>query len=90
MNKKNNPEGVKGKVVAGFLVILFLALAAVFAVIHLATQLSPPDTGVSQSVTKLTLVSNMLSKLIDADGQARAYITTGQRRYLKKYREDER
>ncbi len=90
MNGKNNPEGVKGKVVTGFLLILFLALAAVFAMIHLAAQLTPPDTGISQSVTKLTLVSNMLSKLIDADGQARAYITTGQRRYLNKYREDEK
>ena len=90
MNRKNNPEGVKGKVVTGFLLILFLALAAVFAMIHLAAQLTPPDTGISQSVTKLTLVSNMLSKLIDADGQARAYITTGQRRYLKKYRDDEK
>lgn len=86
MKKQGQSEGVKGKVLSGFFLILFLALGAVFAVIQLASQLSPPDSGVSQSVIKLTLVSNMLSELIEADGQARAYITTGERHYLSKYR----
>lgn len=74
---------------AGFLLLLFLAMAAFFSIIHFATRLTPPDTGVSQSAKKLTLVGSMLSKLIDADGQARAYITTGQRRYLTQYQKDE-
>ncbi|NTW23865.1 MAG: response regulator [Lentimicrobium sp.] len=86
MKKQGQSEGVKGKVLSGFFLILTLALGAVFAVIQIATQLSPPDTGVSQSVIKLTLVSNMLSELIEANGQARAYINTGEKRYLARYR----
>lgn len=86
MKKQGQSEGVKGKVLSGFFLILTLALGAVFAVIQIATQLSPPDTGVSQSVIKLTLVSNMLSELIEANGQARAYINTGEKRYLSRYR----
>lgn len=86
MKKQGQSEGVKGKVLSGFFLLLFLALVAILAVIQLASQLSPPDSGVSQSVIKLTLVSNMLSELIEANGQARAYINTGEKRYLIKYR----
>ncbi|MBK6963502.1 MAG: response regulator [Bacteroidales bacterium] len=86
MKKQGQSEGVKGKVISGFFLLLVLALVAILAVIQLASQLSPPDSGVSQSVIKLTLVSNMLSELIEANGQARAYINTGEKRYLIKYR----
>ena len=86
MKKQGQSEGVKGKVLSGFFLLLIIALAAVVAVIQLASQLTPPDSGISQSVIKLTLVSNMLSKQIEADGQARAYITTGEKRYLYRYR----
>jgi len=86
MKKQGQSVGVKGKVLSGFFILLILALGAVFAVIKLATQLSPPETGASESVIKLTLVSNMLSELIEANGQARAYITTGEKRYLARYR----
>lgn len=89
MKKNKNRERIKSKVITGFIMILLLSMIAVFAVIKLATQLSLPDTGASQPVVKLTLISNMLSRLIDADGQARAYITTGQKKYLTRYREDE-
>jgi signal transduction histidine kinase/DNA-binding response OmpR family regulator len=89
MKKNKNRERIKSKVITGFILILLLSMIAVFAVIQLATQLSLPDTGTSQPVVKLTLISNMLSRLIDADGQARAYITTGQKKYLTRYREDE-
>lgn len=77
---------IKGKVFTGFVLLLLLAISAVIILIRIATQLSPPDTGGSQSVTKLSIVSNMLSTLIDADGQARAYITTGQRKFLTRYK----
>ncbi|MFH1121077.1 MAG: ATP-binding protein [Bacteroidota bacterium] len=86
MKKQGQSVGVKGKVLSGFFILLTLALGAVFAVIKLATQLSPPESGASESVIKLTLVSNMLSELIEANGQARAYITTGEKRYLSRYR----
>lgn len=86
MKKQGQSGGVKGKVLSGFFILLVLALAAVFAVIKLATQLSPPESGTSESVIKLTLVSNLLSELIEANGQARAYITTGDRKYLSRYR----
>ncbi|MHC1775055.1 MAG: ATP-binding protein [Lentimicrobium sp.] len=86
MKKQGQSEGVKGKVLSGFFLLLMLALVAILAVIQLASQLSPPESGVSQSVIKLTLVSNMLSELIEANGQARAYINTGEKRYLIKYR----
>ncbi|KAF0199199.1 MAG: two-component system sensor histidine kinase [Bacteroidetes bacterium] len=86
MKKQGQSVGVKGKVLSGFFILLILALGAVFAVIKLATQLSPPETGASESVIKLTLVSNLLSELIEANGQARAYITTGEKRYLARYR----
>jgi len=86
MKKHGQTEGVKGKVLSGFFLLLIIALGAVIVVIQLASQLSPPDSGVSLSVIKLGYVSNMLSKQIEADGQARAYITTGERRYLLNYR----
>ncbi|MBW6489724.1 MAG: response regulator [Lentimicrobium sp.] len=80
---------IKGKVFTGFVLLLLLAISAVIILIQIASQLSPPDTGGSQSVTKLSIVSNMLSTLIDADGQARAYITTGQRKFMIRYKEVE-
>ncbi len=76
---------IKSKVFSGFVLLLLLSVAAVFILIQLASRLSPPDTGESQSVTKLTIVSNLLSTLIDSDGQARAYITTGSSKYLDRY-----
>ncbi|KAF0200994.1 MAG: two-component system sensor histidine kinase/response regulator [Bacteroidetes bacterium] len=85
MNKPALHERIKGKIFTGFSLLLFLVLAAVYVIIQIASQLTPPDTGVSQSVTKLSIVSNMLSTLIDADGQARAYITTGRKVYLSQY-----
>ncbi len=86
MKKTGQTEGVKGKVLSGFFLLLVLALIAILAVIQLARQLSPPESGVSDSVIKLTLVSNMLSELLEANGQARAYINTGEKRYLYRYR----
>ena len=76
---------IKSKVFSGFVLLLLLSGAAVFILIQLASRISPPDTGESQSVTKLTIVSNLLSTLIDADGQARAYVTTGNSQYLDRY-----
>lgn len=90
MKKPAIHERIKGKVFTGFVILLALVFAAIFITIRLASQLSPPDAGVSQSVTKLSLVSNMLSSLIDADGQARAYISTGQKKYLYNYRRHEK
>ena len=86
MKKQSQSEGVKGKVLSGFFMLLILALGSVLIIIRLATQLTPPDSGTSESVIKLTLVSNMLSELIEANGQARTYITTGEKRYLARYR----
>ena len=86
MKKQGQSEGVKGKVLSGFFMLLILALGSVLIIIRLATQLTPPDSGTSESVIKLTLVSNMLSELIEANGQARTYITTGEKRYLARYR----
>lgn len=86
MNKPALHERIKGKIFTGFSLLLFLVLAAVYVIIQIASQLTPPDANVSQSVTKLSIVSNMLSTLIDADGQARAYITTGQKKYLNQYK----
>lgn len=74
----------------GFVMLFVLTLAGIYAVIFFARQLQPPDTDVSQAVKKLTLVSNMLSGLIDADGQARAYITSGNKIYYDKYRSDQK
>ena len=74
MKKQGQSGGVKGKVLSGFFLLLVLALIAILAVIQLATQLSPPDSGVSQSVIKITLVSNMLSEVIEENGKASAYI----------------
>ena len=76
---------IKRKVFSGFVLLLLLSGAAVFILIQLASRLTPPDTGESQSVTKLSIVSSLLSTLIDADGQARAYITTGSSKYLDRY-----
>lgn len=90
MKKTGQSEGVKGKVLSGFFLLLVLALIAILAVIQLARQLSPPESGVSDSVIKLTLVSNMLSELLEANGQARAYINTGEKRYLARYRKLDR
>jgi CHASE3 domain sensor protein len=90
MKKAAVHERIKGKVFTGFVILLALVLAAIFITIRLTSQLTPPDAGVSQSVTKLSLVSNMLSSLIDADGQARAYISTGQKKYLYNYRRHEK
>lgn len=90
MEKAAVHERIKGKVFTGFIILLALVLAAIFITIRLTSQLTPPDAGVSQSVTKLSLVSNMLSSLIDADGQARAYISTGQKKYLYNYRRHEK
>ncbi|MDD2528357.1 MAG: ATP-binding protein [Lentimicrobiaceae bacterium] len=83
-------EKVKGKVLTGFVLLFILTLGGIFAVIFFARQLRPPDTDVSQAVKKLTLVSNMLSGLIDADGQARAYITSGKQSYYNKYLSDQK
>lgn len=89
-SKSIRGEKVKGKVLTGFVLLFMLTLGGIFAVIFFARQLRPPDTDVSQAVTKLTLVSNMLSGLIDADGQARAYITSGEKTYYNKYLSDQR
>ncbi len=86
MNKPGGHERIKGKVFSGFVLLLLLSITAVLILIQIASRLTPPDIGESQSVTKLAIVSNMLSTLIDADGQARAYITTGSRKYLNRYK----
>ena len=85
MNSTGEQGHIKSKVFSGFVLLLLLSVAAVVILIQLASRLTPPDTGESQSVTKLTIVSNLLSTLINADGQARAYITTGQSKYLNRY-----
>ena len=85
MNSTGGQERIKSKVFSGFVLLLLLSVAAVFILIQIASRLSPPDTGESQSVSKLTIVSSLLSTLIDADGQARAYITTGRSKYLNRY-----
>ncbi len=77
--------GIKRKIIAGFLLLLALIFVAVFAVFKLATQLSPPDEGISSSVKKLTLTSNLLSSLIETDGMARAFISTNDSNYLIQY-----
>lgn len=86
MIKPGGHERIKSKVFSGFILLLLLSITAVLILIQIASRLTPPDTGESQSVTKLSIVSNMLSTLIDADGQARAYITTGRRKYLNRYK----
>lgn len=86
MMKNNRPtSGIKGKVAGGFTILLLLAFLAVFSVIRLASQLSTTDSGVSSSVTKLAVTSNLLSDIIETDGQARAFISTGDPKYLEEY-----
>lgn len=88
MANPRQPENIKRKIVTGFVVLLALALIAVYAVIKLASQLSPADSGVSSSVSKLSYTSNLLSGIIEAGGQARAFISTGDSQYHKKYMEE--
>lgn len=85
MKQTKLTTGIKKKIVGGFLLLLTLVFLAVFSVIKLATTLAPPDPGVSASALKLTLTSNLLSSLIEADGQARAFISTGEPKYLAAY-----
>lgn len=90
MMKNNRPASrIKGKVAGGFIILLLLAFLAVFSVIRLASQLSTSDSGVSSSVTKLAITSNLLSEIIETDGQARAYISTGDPKYLEEFYEQE-
>lgn len=85
MKSTSLQERIKGKVFSGFVLLLLLSIVAVSILIQTASQLRPPDSNESQSVTKLSIVSNLLSTLIDADGQARAHITTGNSKYLDRY-----
>lgn len=89
MRNNRASSGIKGKVASGFIILLLLAFLAVFSVIRLASQLSTTDSGVSSSVTKLAVTSNLLSNIIETDGQARAYISTGEPEYLEKFYEQE-
>ncbi len=70
--------------------MLALIFVAVFSVYLLATQLSPPDQGISSSVKKLTLTSNLLSSLIEADGMARAFISTNDSVYHDQYQKQQK
>lgn len=89
MKNQKSTEGIKKKIVAGFVLLLTLAFIAVFSVIQLASQLSSTDSGVSSSVTKLTITSNLLSSIIGTDNHARAYINTGNLDYLFQYNQQE-
>jgi signal transduction histidine kinase/DNA-binding response OmpR family regulator len=90
MKQTKSTSGIKKKIVGGFLLLLTLVFLAIFSVIQLATKLAPPDPGISTSAIKLTLTSNLLSSIIEADGQARAYISTGDSKYLDAYYEQQR
>lgn len=81
--------GIKKKIATGFLLLLALVFFAVLSVIRYATQLTDAEPGVSLSVSKLTITSNLLSSIIEADGHARAYINTGNDEYLERYYEQD-
>lgn len=85
MAKLTQSGNIKRKILSGFIVLLALALIAVYSVIKLATQLSPADPNVSISVSKLSYTSNLLSGIIEAGGQARAFISTGDSQYFIRY-----
>ncbi|HLN54029.1 MAG TPA: ATP-binding protein [Lentimicrobium sp.] len=85
MKQVKPATGIKKKIVGGFLLLLTLIFLSVFSVIKLATTLTPPDPGISSSALKLTLTSNLLSSLIEADGQARAYISTSDPTHLSAF-----
>lgn len=89
MKNQKTTEGIKKKIVTGFVLLLTLAFIAILSVIQLASQLSSTDSGVSSSVTKLTITSNLLSSIIGTDNHARAYINTGNLEYLYQYNEQE-
>lgn len=89
MKKTKTTTNIKWKIATGFLLLLILVFVSVLSVNKLATQLTPPDSGVSSSVTKLTITSNLLSNLIETDGKARAYINTGKIEYLEQYQQQE-
>lgn len=82
--------GIKKKIAAGFIILLLFALVGIYSVIRLAIQLYPSESGVSGSVTKLALTSNLLSSIIESDGQARAFINTGNSEYLEHFIEQEK
>ncbi len=85
MKQPKTTTGIKRKIVGGFLLLLTLIFLSVFSVIKLATVLAPPDPGISTTAIKLTLTSNLLSSLIEGDGQARAFINTGEPKYLEAF-----
>ncbi|HLO91637.1 MAG TPA: ATP-binding protein [Lentimicrobium sp.] len=86
MKNSKSPSGIKGKVTAGFLLLLTLIFLSVYSLIKLSLQLAPGgDPSVSSSVTKLTLTSNLLSNIIQSDGDARAFINTGDSIYLHNF-----
>lgn len=58
---------------------------SVLSVNKLSTELAPPDPGLSSSVAKLTITSNLLSSIIQSDGYARAFINTGDSVYFDNY-----
>jgi len=89
MKKGTTSTGIKGKIITGFVLLLTLIFISVYAVFKLANQLLPPDPGVSSSVRKLTLISNLLSSLIETEGMARAYLSTNDTLYLEKFYEQE-
>ncbi|MFA6949083.1 MAG: ATP-binding protein [Lentimicrobiaceae bacterium] len=89
MKKTKTTVNIKWKIATGFLLLLILVFVSVLSVNKLATQLTLPDSGVSSSVTKLSITSNLLSNLIETDGKARAYISTGNIEYLKQYQQHE-
>lgn len=85
MKNAKTTTGIKRKIVAGFLILLTLVFVSVLSVIKISTKLSPPDPGLSSSVAKLTITSNLLSSIVQSDGHARAFINTGDSLYFDNY-----
>jgi signal transduction histidine kinase/DNA-binding response OmpR family regulator len=85
MKNTRTSTGIKKKIVAGFLILLTLIFVSVLSVIKISTKLSPPDPGLSSSVAKLTITSNLLSSIVQSDGHARAFINTGDSIYFDNY-----
>lgn len=88
--RANKSTGIKKKIAAGFIILLLFAFIGIYSVIRLAVQLYPSESGVSGSVSKLALTSNLLSSIIGSDGQARAFINTGNSEYLKHFNDQEK
>lgn len=81
----------KLKLIAGYLILLFLATVAIIFIYKQTLQLTEKDPGEVVTQTKLFIISNTLAKLYEAEGIGIAFSQTNSKpkfnRYLKLIRE---